>query len=175
MPGQIYRNVDEFLNSQGNDLESLRPIYSTSGGFDPLHIGHLRCIQETVRLADEDFGTVVIIVNGDGFLERKKEYKFMEELDRAEIIAGIEGVDHVVVWDDGSQTVVGAIENIKPDFFTKGGDRTSATNVPEFDVCKSIGCEVLFNIGGEKIRASSDLVKNSLKGDEKDGEDITHI
>lgn len=175
MPGQIYESINDFINHHGENIDSMRPIYTTSGGFDPLHIGHLRCIQETVRLAEENFGTVVIIVNGDGFLERKKEYKFMEEMDRAEIIAGIEGVDHAVVWDDGSQTVVGAIEKLKPDFFTKGGDRTDATNVPEFEVCKSIGCEVLFNIGGGKIRASSDLVKNSLKGEEQDGEDTTHI
>ena len=43
-----------------------------------------------------------------------------------EIIAGIEGVDFVVSWDDGGQTVTGAIEKLKPNFFTKGGDRTDA-------------------------------------------------
>ena len=49
-----------------------RPIVATSGGFDPLHIGHLRCILESKKLGQ----TLVVIVNGDGFLMRKKGYKF---------------------------------------------------------------------------------------------------
>ena len=69
-------------------------------------------------------------------------------------------VDDVVGWDDGSQTVTGAIEKIKPDYFTKGGDRNNAENVPEFDMCKKIGCEVVFNVGGAKIQSSSDLIAN---------------
>ena len=174
MPAETYKSITKFLDANKN-IHMLRPIYLTSGGFDPMHIGHLRCIQETVRLAEENFGTTVIVVNGDGFLDRKKGYSFMQESDRMEIIAGIHGVDNVVLWDDGTQTVVGAIEKIKPDFFTKGGDRTDATNVPEFDICDSIGCEVLFNIGGGKIRASSDLIENSRPRKTEDGEDTSHI
>jgi D-beta-D-heptose 7-phosphate kinase/D-beta-D-heptose 1-phosphate adenosyltransferase len=107
-------------------------------------------------------------VNGDGFLERKKGYSFMNHEERMEIISGIEGVDFVVGWDDGSQTVVGAIDILKPNYFTKGGDRTSADNVPEFKICEKIKCEVIFNVGGGKIQSSSELVDkaNSAEANE---------
>jgi D-beta-D-heptose 7-phosphate kinase/D-beta-D-heptose 1-phosphate adenosyltransferase len=83
----------------------------------------------------------------------------MPGAERLEIIAGVEGVDYVVPWDDGGQTVVGALEVLRPAIFTKGGDRDSSQNVPEFDLCEKIGCKVLFGVGGGKIQSSSDLVK----------------
>lgn len=83
--------------------------------------------------------------------------------ERLEIIAGVAGVDYVVPWDDGSQTVVGAIEVLQPVIFTKGGDRDKAENVPEFDLCKRIGCDVYFGVGGGKIQSSSTLVSNIAK------------
>ena len=82
----------------------------------------------------------------------------MPEAERIEIIAGIAGVDFVAPWDDGSQTVTGALSVLMPKIFTKGGDRDSAQNVPEFDLCKEINCEVVFGIGGGKIQSSSELV-----------------
>ena len=82
----------------------------------------------------------------------------MREEERMEIIAGIRGVDYVVPWDDGSQTVVGALAVLAPYAFTKGGDRDTASNVPEFDLCEEIGCKVLFGIGGGKVQSSSWLV-----------------
>ncbi len=133
-------------------------IVCTSGGFDPMHVGHLRCILETSRIAKEMGALCVVIVNGDGFLERKKGRAFMPEFERLEIIAGVRGVDHVVSWDDGSQFVSGCIDILRPVAFTKGGDRTDATNVPEFGLCERIGCEVIFNVGGGKIQSSSNLI-----------------
>jgi D-beta-D-heptose 7-phosphate kinase/D-beta-D-heptose 1-phosphate adenosyltransferase len=145
------------------NVEENAKIVCTSGGFDPLHVGHLRCILETVRIAREMDALCVVIVNGDGFLERKKGRAFMPEFERLEIISGIRGVDHVVSWDDGSQFVSGCIDILKPIAFTKGGDRTDATNVPEFDLCGRIGCEVIFNVGGGKIQSSSDLIAGAAQ------------
>ncbi len=136
-----------------------RPLVATSGGFDPLHVGHLRCLLEASKLG----GTLVVIVNGDGFLERKKRYKFMPVEDRMEIIDGIKGVDIVIPWDDGTQFVSGAIDLIKPDIFAKGGDRAEPKDIPEWDTCQRVGCEVVFNVGGGKIRSSSELVANSRR------------
>lgn len=133
-------------------------IVCTSGGFDPMHVGHLRCILETGRIAREREALCVIIVNGDGFLERKKGRAFMTELERLEIVAGVRGVDHVVLWDDGSQLVSGCVEAMRPVVFTKGGDRTSEENVPEFFVCRRLGCDVVFGAGGDKIQSSSALL-----------------
>ncbi|MFA6447426.1 MAG: adenylyltransferase/cytidyltransferase family protein [Patescibacteria group bacterium] len=139
-----------------------RPIVATSGGFDPLHVGHLRCIIEAKKLGK----TLIVIVNGDGFLMRKKQYNFMPVQDRMEIIDGIKGVDYVVDWDDGSQFVSGAIDLIKPNYFAKGGDRAEPKDIPEWDVCQKVSCEVVFNVGGGKVRSSSELVAK-IKGSSK--------
>ncbi len=156
---KVYQNIDQFLKEKEMFKDS--PVYMTSGGFDPLHIGHLRCILGTVDLAEEDGGYVVIMVNGDGFLRRKKGKPFMNQEERAEIIAGIRGVDAAIIWDDGTQTVVGAVERLKPNFFTKGGDRAKPEEVAEWNICQKVGCEVLFNVGGGKIQSSSWLIKSS--------------
>ena len=151
------------------DLRTHADIYNerlivTSGGFDPMHVGHLRCLIESADLAREIGGKtrLAVIVNGDGFLLRKKGYAFMPEAERMEIIAGVKGVDYVVPWDDGGQTVTEALRVLKPFAFTKGGDRDAATNVPEFDLCEEMGTQVIFNVGGGKIQSSSTLV-NALK------------
>lgn len=131
----------------------------TSGGFDPMHVGHLRCLIESATIARK-FGSkfkLAVIVNGDGFLMRKKGFSFMPESERLEIIAGVRGVDYVIPWDDGGQTVTGAIEILRPFAFTKGGDRDAASNVPEFNLCEKIGTRVIFNVGGGKIQSSSQL------------------
>jgi D-beta-D-heptose 7-phosphate kinase/D-beta-D-heptose 1-phosphate adenosyltransferase len=131
----------------------------TSGGFDPLHIGHLRCIQESARIARQLWGQLIVIVNGDGFLRRKKGKPFMNHSERMEIVAGLRGVTYVVGWDDGSQTVTGAIEKLQPYIFTKGGDRNERAVVPEFEICEQLGCQVLFGVGGGKIQSSSELLQ----------------
>lgn len=148
--------------SHPNELLAMprfRSCVTTSGGFDPMHVGHLRCLQESALVASARSVPLVVIVNGDGFLQRKKGFAFMPEMERAEIIAGVRGVDAVVLWDDGSQFVTGALEILRPVIFTKGGDRDTAANVPEFDLCEKIGCKVMFGVGGGKIQSSSDLVR----------------
>ncbi len=136
-----------------------RPLVTTSGGFDPLHVGHLRCIQASAKLGK----TLIVIVNGDGFLMRKKQYQFMPVKDRMEIIDGIKGVDYVISWDDGTQFVSGAIQIIQPDIFAKGGDRAEPKDIPEWETCQQVKCNVVFNVGGGKIRSSSELIKQVNK------------
>lgn len=158
MPAKIFNSVQELSKfASMNGIE----LVVTSGGFDPMHVGHLRCLQESATVANKWSvnSRLAVIVNGDGFLNRKKGYAFMPELERLEIIAGVAGVDYVVPWDDGGQTVTGALEVLSPVVFTKGGDRDSSQNVPEFDLCQRIGCKVLFGVGGGKIQSSSDLVR----------------
>lgn len=161
---KVYGSVKEFREYiDTNDIWGSIPVYMTSGGFDPLHVGHLRCILETADMADKDGGYVAIIVNGDGFLERKKGKAFMPAAERAEIIAGIRGVDAAIIWDDGGQTVIDAIAQLKPTFFTKGGDRAAPEDIPEWDICEEVGCKVIFNVGGGKVQSSSWLLEKAEK------------
>ena len=137
-------------------------VVLTSGGFDPLHVGHLKCIQASADIAND--GILIVVVNGDSFLKNKKGYAFMDIESRMEIISAIKGVDYVVVYEDPEDmTVCKPIEILKPNFFTKGGDRDSSTNVPEFDTCQNVGCEVIFSVGGDKIQSSSELVGDAMK------------
>ena len=157
------KNLRTFLSERSNQ----RPIYMTSGGFDPIHIGHIRCIQGTVQKASNPDihpwqmkGLVVVVVNADSFLVRKKRYAFMPLAERMEIVDAIEGVDFVVPWEtDGDQTVCGAIEILKPSYFTKGGDRFDASTIPEWDICQKINCEIITGVGaGGKVQSSSELI-----------------
>ena len=160
------KNLRTFLLERSNQ----RPIYMTSGGFDPLHVGHIKCIQETVKLANDPRkhssnlrGLVVVVVNADSFLKRKKGYAFMPLGERMEIINALAGVDFVVPWEtDGDQTVIGALNILKPQYFTKGGDRFDASTIPEWNICQEIGCEIITGVGaGGKIQSSSELVRRA--------------
>ena len=131
-----------------------------SGGFDPVHIGHLRMFRDATRLSDK----VILLLNNDEWLIEKKGKPFMNQDERAEIIAGIRGVDAAIIWEDGTQTVVGAVEKLRPNFFTKGGDRAKPEDIAEWDICKEVGCEVLFNVGGGKVQSSSWLIKGTEEG-----------
>ena len=91
----------------------------------------------------------------------------MPAAERAEIIAGIRGVDAAIIWDDGGQTVIGAIAVLKPTYFTKGGDRAAPEDIPEWDICEEVGCKVIFNVGGGKVQSSSWLI-GGAKPNEKD-------
>lgn len=157
------RSLRQFFTERSNQ----RPIYMTSGGFDPLHVGHVRCIEGTVsRASNPDIhpwqmkGLVVVVVNADSFLVRKKGYAFMPLDERMEIINAIAGVDYVVPWEtDGDQTVCGAIEILRPNYFTKGGDRFDASTIPEWEICQKINCEIITGVGkGGKIQSSSELI-----------------
>lgn len=135
-------------------------IVATSGGFDPLHVGHIRLLQDAKALGDK----LVVIVNSDAWLKRKKGFVFMKLKHRMEMIQAIKGVDEVMAWDDGSPTVKGALRKLKPDIFAKGGDRASMDKVPEAKVCQEIGCKIVFNVGkGGKVESSSWLLKRFLE------------
>lgn len=169
----IFENIESFIEWREictDVIDYPQPIMMTSGGFDPLHVGHLRCIQATVKMANnpKEFPAaykplVVVVVNCDGFLKAKKGYSFMSLEDRMEIINGIKGVDCVLPWfySNDDFTVTKAIDKIKPRWFTKGGDRTDATNIPEWEICQQRGCKIITGVGGEKIRSSSEMVERA--------------
>lgn len=130
-------------------------IVAVSGGFDPIHVGHIRYIQEGKKLGDE----LVVILNNDNWLRKKKGFVFMPQEQRKEIIEAIAGVDRVVITDHEpdctDMSVCAALRSIRPHVFGNGGDRF-ADNIPEALVCCELGIETVFNIGqGGKVQSSS--------------------
>lgn len=137
-----------------------------SGGFDPIHIGHVRLFNSAKKLGDR----LIVIINNDNWLTAKKGYFFMLEEERAELIKNLRSVDKVVLTKHKPETddmsICHELNEIKPDIFANGGDR-KAGNIPEYELCKKLGIEMIFNIGGEKIRSSSELVGAASKDYDK--------
>jgi D-beta-D-heptose 7-phosphate kinase/D-beta-D-heptose 1-phosphate adenosyltransferase len=132
------------------------PTVMVSGGFDPVHAGHIRMLR-----AAAEYGDVIVVANSDEWLYRKKGFVFMEFVRRVEILNAIKGVILVDSVDDSDDTVCEAIRRLKPTYFANGGDR-GRTNTPEQNICEELGVELLWSIGGdEKLASSSDLVKDA--------------
>lgn len=127
-----------------------------AGGFDPLHYGHVRHI-----LAAKELGNYLIVIVGtDYHMKLKKGFVFMPFAERVEIIRAIRGVDEVIGAIDKDGSVVETLRLLKPDIYAKGGDRTPKTMpIKEIELCKEIGCKIVYGVGGEKIQSSSKLVK----------------
>ena len=134
-----------------------------SGGFDPIHIGHLRMIKDASKLGKK----LIVIANCDRFLVDKKGYAFMPIEERLEILESFHGVDRAVESIDEDMTVCKTIEWLAKDediaCFANGGDRKNEADIPESVVCKKYGIEMEFNVGGGKIQSSSSLVGGEVK------------
>lgn len=127
-----------------------------SGGFDPCHIGHLRMIIAAKAIRTH----VVIALNSDAWLERKKGYVFMPWAERRELLRGYHV--HVVAVDDKDGTVCEALDRVRPCYFGNGGDRTAA-NIYERATCKRVGIIEIFGLGGGKVQSSSGLVDHTMR------------
>lgn len=135
-------------------------IVMVSGGFDPIHIGHVRMFNEAKKLGDE----LIVVLNNDNWLRLKKGYVFMPEEERKEILESFAAVNRVVVSSHKKNTkdisISREIKLIRPHVFAKGGDR-HAGNLPspEIIVCREIGCDIVNDVGfGGKVQSSSLLV-----------------
>jgi D-beta-D-heptose 7-phosphate kinase/D-beta-D-heptose 1-phosphate adenosyltransferase len=134
-----------------------------SGGFDPLHIGHVRMLQEARKLGDK----LVVILNNDNWLRNKKGFVFMPEKERAELIGAFPFVDRVVITDhkpdDPDRSVARALRKVHPAVFANGGDRF-AKNIPEMQVCTELKIKTVFNVGaGGKVQSSSWMVRDAIR------------
>ena len=128
--------------------KSPRTQYSTvmvSGGFDPIHVGHVRLIREASQ-----YGNVIVAVNSDKWLFRKKGFNSISFRERKEFLMAIKGVVDVIEVDDEDGTVCAALIEYQPTYFANGGYRT-IYNTPETEVCEQVGIEMLWNIGSQKI------------------------
>lgn len=134
-------------------------IVFTAGGFDPLHLGHLKLIQESKKLGDY----LIVSVASTENMINKKGYEFMPFEDRIEIIRELRSVDEVEEHIGTDGTVIKNLERLRRRFpdceiiFTKGGDWTKDT-IPEKEICDKLGIEIVDGLVGT-INSSSKLVE----------------
>ena len=135
-------------------------VVAVSGGFDPVHVGHVRLFEEAKKLGDK----LVVILNNDHWLMEKKGYIFMPQWERRELIESLKPVDKVILTAHKAHprdmSVAREIKRLKPNIFANGGDRPQKTlPVKEIKACKAIGCKMAYNVGvGGKMQSSSWLL-----------------
>lgn len=149
------------------EIKKKEKIVMVSGGFDPFHLGHLLSFQAAKKLGDK----LIVVIDGDGYLIKKKGAVFMPIEDRIAIIKELKCVDDVIVMGDGdlSETIL----YMKPDIFANGGDRSNLERIPitEREACEKVGCKIIFNVGGGgKLRSSSNLLKKWVDHEKQRGD-----
>lgn len=135
-------------------------IILVTGGFDPVHSGHIRYFKAARALGD----MLIVGLNSDEWLERKKGRAFMPWNERLCIINNLAMVDEVYTFDDDDGSARHFIQQVRAHYpdaklvFANGGDRT-AENIPEMDV---LDVEFIFDVGGTKTASSSNFLQRWL-------------
>lgn len=138
-------------------------IVLVTGGFDPLHSGHIAYFKAAKELGDK----LIVGLNSDAWLTRKKGAPFMPGPERVQIVENIKVVDAVILFDDNDGSAKEAIKNVRSMFpndtiiFANGGDRT-AVNIPEMDI-KDDNLTFAFGVGGENKMNSSSWILQEWK------------
>jgi cytidyltransferase-like protein len=143
----------------------MKRIVLITGGFDPLHSGHIAYFNSAKELGD----SLVVGVNSDEWLRRKKGQEFMSWEERATIISALHNVDRVINFDDSDNSAKDAIRKVRAIYpnaqivFANGGDRTK-TNIPEMEVLEEmLHLEFVFGVGGEDKKNSSSWILQEWK------------
>jgi D-beta-D-heptose 7-phosphate kinase/D-beta-D-heptose 1-phosphate adenosyltransferase len=155
-----------------------KKVVMISGGFDPVHIGHVRLFNEAKKLGDE----LIVVINNDNWKRQKRKYVFMPDYERKEVIEAFSAVDKVFLSGHGEKlegpedmSVSNELFKLRPHIFANGGDRNEedARNPKsslfyDINTCKRLGIEMVFNVGfGGKVQSSSWLVEKSILAESK--------
>lgn len=138
-------------------------IVLVTGGFDPLHSGHITYFKDAQQLGDK----LIVGVNSDAWLARKKGKPFMSIVDRVSIIESLHMVDHCLLYDDDDGSSIEAIKNVRALYpnahiiFANGGDKTK-DNIPELSH-KDDNLSFVFGVGGENKKNSSSWMLEEWK------------
>ena len=139
----------------------MKTYYIVSGGFDPIHEGHIELIKASAAASDG----VIVLVNSDEWLRRKKGKNFQDFYTRKTICENFKGVIEAMGFDDSDNSACDGIRKVRakyPDIhlvFANGGDRRK-DNIPETEVCKECQIDLAFGVGGDnKANSSSSILK----------------
>ena len=144
----------------------MKRIVLVTGGFDPIHDGHLSLFEDAKKLGDK----LIVALNSDEWLSKKKGQPFMSWNVRSKIVKNLSVVDDVIAFDDSDGTAIDAIkvfwESVDFDkniqlIFANGGDRKLG-EIPETRVMKEHGIMMVDGLGN-KIRSSSELTGINAK------------
>lgn len=139
----------------------MKTIVVVSGGFDPIHSGHIKLIKEARKLGDH----LIVGINSDEWLARKKGRAFMPWQERLAVLNNLRPVDEVYTFDDEDGTACHLLQQVRAHYpqdriiFANGGDRTK-DNIPEMTVS---GIEFVFGVGGEDKANSSSWILQEWK------------
>ena len=142
----------------------MNDIILISGGFDPIHSGHIDLIEDASK-----YGDVVVLLNSDAWLRNKKGKEFLSFDERKIIMKNIKGVIDVIEFDDSDKTCIDGIKKVKSLYknniikFANGGDRNNE-NTAEKEFCDKNDVETLFGIGGNDKSNSSSWILKKWKG-----------
>lgn len=135
--------------------------YIVSGGFDPIHEGHIQLIKASAAASDG----VIVLVNSDDWLQRKKGKNFHNIYTRKMILENLKGVIDVLEFDDADNSACDGIKRARQKYpddtlaFANGGDR-GKDSIPEVSICKACNVDLVFGVGGEnKANSSSWILK----------------
>ena len=143
-------------------------IVLVTGGFDPIHSGHIAYFEAAKKLGDQ----LVVGLNSDDWLTRKKGRPFMKYDDRLSVVQGLKCVNWTVRFDDTDNTAKDAIRKVRLNYpsdkiiFANGGDRTDK-NIPEMDIDDD-NVDFVFGVGGEDKKNSSSWILNEWKNPKTD-------
>ena len=131
-------------------------LVATGGGFDPVHVGHIELFERSRQYGT----TLAVILNTDNWLVKKKGYAFMPFDERKKCLEALKSVDVVIPSVDTDSSISETIKLLRPNIYTKGGDRHGTS---EQEACDAIGCKLVSGLGA-KIQSSSKLVESVSGG-----------
>lgn len=149
----------------------MKKVVLCTGGFDPLHSGHIAYFKAARQLGNK----LVVGLNSDAWLTRKKGKPFMSFDERAVIIKNLKMVDDVIAFNDDNGTACHAIYHMlgrrdqnETIVFANGGDRNNETT-PEYEMYKNTyGLEFAWGVGGDDKRNSSSWILDSWRTQKTD-------
>lgn len=134
-------------------------LAAVSGGFDPLHVGHLNLFRAAKGLAE----SLVVLVEGDEWVRSNKHEPLMEEMDRLRLVLSVREVDFAVInrQTDGCGML---LSSIMPDLFVVGPDHSAVEDLPEYETCQLYSIKVVCLDSLRKDRSSSQLLRRLQDG-----------